>query len=81
MAAATSLVAFLREQYAKIFGQPWPVMASALIIAVLNVFLFAFDRPWTASDGIRNWEDWLLQSVGVLNESNLLSQFFIRVPS
>jgi uncharacterized membrane protein YedE/YeeE len=74
-AAATTLVAFFREQYGKIFGQPWPVMGSALMIAALNVFLFAFDRPWTASDGIRNWGDWLLQSVGILNQPDLLSPF------
>jgi hypothetical protein len=49
-----TFAAFLREQQAAIFGRPWPVIPSALVIAALNVFLFAFDRPWTASDGMRN---------------------------
>src|ERR687896_131193 len=51
----------LRAQYASVFSRPWPVIPSALVIAALNVFLFAFDRPWTASDGIRNWGEWLFR--------------------
>lgn len=70
--AGAVLRAFLREQYERIFLHPWPVMPSALVIASLNVFLFAFDRPWTASDGIRNWGDWLFQSVGILDQPDLL---------
>lgn len=72
---STTVRAFFQEQYEKIFGRPWPVLASALVIAALNVFLFAFDRPWTASDGIRNWGDWLFQSVGIFKEPELLSPF------
>jgi uncharacterized membrane protein YedE/YeeE len=62
-----------REQYEAIFGQSWPVMGSALMVGALSVFLFAFDRPFTASDGARNWGDWLFQSVGVLNRPDLIS--------
>jgi uncharacterized membrane protein YedE/YeeE len=64
--------AYLYEQYAKIFDRPWAVMPSGLVIAAVGVFLFAFDRPWTASDGIRNWDDWLLRSVGVFEQPDLL---------
>jgi len=71
--APTTLGIFLREQYVKIFGHPWAVIPSALVLAALNVFLFAFDRPWTASDGLRNWGDWLFQSVGILQQPELLS--------
>ena len=42
------------------FARPWLVWGSAVLVATLNVFLFAFDRPWTASDGLRNWGDWVL---------------------
>jgi hypothetical protein len=45
----------LYDQYDKIFGSPWPMIPSALVIAAVNVFLFAFDQPWAASDGLRNW--------------------------
>jgi hypothetical protein len=67
-----SFESLLRDQYTKIFGRPWPVIPSALIVAALNVFLFAFDRPWTASDGMRNWGDGLLQAVGIINQPGLL---------
>jgi uncharacterized membrane protein YedE/YeeE len=70
---STPLHAFLREQYDKIFGRPWPVLGSALLLAALNVFLFALDRPWTASEGIRNWGDWLLHSAGLFRQPELLS--------
>jgi uncharacterized membrane protein YedE/YeeE len=63
---------FLREQQGKVFAQPWPVMASALVIGALNVFLFAYDRPWTASDGLRNWGDFLLQALGMNVQPDLL---------
>jgi len=51
------------------------VIPSALVIAALNVFLFAFDRPWTASDGLRNWGDSLLQLFGIVVQTDLLPPF------
>jgi uncharacterized membrane protein YedE/YeeE len=71
-AIAATFSAFLQDQYAKLFGRPWPVIPSALVIGSLNVFLFAFDKPWTASDGMRNWGDWLFQSLRLVNPSDLL---------
>ncbi|MSP38245.1 MAG: hypothetical protein EXR70_07115 [Deltaproteobacteria bacterium] len=67
-----SFTPFLRWQFAQVFSRPWPVIPSALVIAVLNVFLFAFDRPWTASDGLRNWGDSLFKFVGAIDQPELL---------
>jgi uncharacterized membrane protein YedE/YeeE len=67
-----SFTAFLKAQHTTIFAQPWPVVGSALVIGALNVFLFAFDRPWTASEGLRNWGDTLLQSLGLIQQPDLL---------
>ena len=61
------------EQYAALFGRPWPVWGAALLVATINVFLFAFDRPWTASDGVRNWGDWVLTGVGVITRPDLIA--------
>jgi uncharacterized membrane protein YedE/YeeE len=72
MTAATTFSTFLRDQYARIFSRPWAVVPSALVIGSLNVFLFAFDKPWTASDGMRNWGDWLFQSLRLGNSSDIL---------
>ena len=60
-------------QYEVVFGRPWPVWAAAVLVATVNVFLFAFDRPWTASDGLRNWGDWLLRGAGVPTRSDLVA--------
>jgi len=59
-------------QYAALFAHPWLVWGSAVLVATLNVFLFAFDRPWTASDGLRNWGDWALTGIGVVRRPDLL---------
>jgi hypothetical protein len=67
-----TLRAVLREQYATAFERPWPVWGAALLLGTLNVFLFAYDRPWTASDGARNWGDWLLVGAGVLARPDLI---------
>jgi len=58
--------------YGAVFARPWLVWGSAVLIATLNVFLFAFDRPWTASDGLRNWGDWILTGVGLVRRADLL---------
>jgi uncharacterized protein len=63
----------LQKQYEMVFGQPWPVIPAALLVGTLNVFLFAFDRPWTASDGFRNWGDWLFQLLGIVHRPDLIS--------
>jgi uncharacterized membrane protein YedE/YeeE len=63
----------LAPLYAAVFGRPWLVWGSAVLIATLNVFLFAFDRPWTASDGLRNWGDWVLTGVGLVRRPDLLA--------
>src|SRR5438034_1188461 len=62
----------LRAQWNALVGRAWPVWGAAILVATVNVFLFAFDRPWTASDGLRNWGDWVLTGVGVLRRPDLL---------
>ncbi len=61
------------EQYAALFGQPWPVWGAAVLAATINVFLFAFDRPFTASDGVRNWGDWVFTAVGIVKRPDLIA--------
>ena len=60
-------------QHEALFGRPWPVWGAAILVAVANVFLFAFDRPFTASDGVRNWGDWVLTGVGVVRRPDLIA--------
>ena len=63
----------LSAQYTAVFGRPWPVWGAALLVATINVFLFAFDRPWTASDGLRNWGDWVLTGLGLSPRADLIA--------
>jgi uncharacterized membrane protein YedE/YeeE len=63
----------LSAQYAAVFGRPWPVWGAAVLVATINVFLFAFDRPWTASDGLRNWGDWALTGLGLAHRPDLIA--------
>ena len=66
----------LSAQYAAVFGRPWPVWGAAILVATINVFLFAFDRPWTASDGLRNWGDWVLTGLGLAHRPDLIAPWF-----
>src|SRR3990172_4183342 len=72
MPMGTGKAGWLRAQYELVFGQQWPVTTGALLVAVTNVFLFAFDRPWTVSDGLRNWGDWLFRFLGIIARPDLL---------
>ncbi len=65
--------ASLQAQREALFGRAWPVWGAAVLVATINVFLFAFDRPWTASDGMRNWGDWLFTGLGVINRPDLVA--------
>src|SRR2546421_6094839 len=62
----------LRAQWDTLVSRAWPVWGAALLVATVNVFLFAFDRPWTASDGLRNWGDWVLTAAGLVRRPDLL---------
>lgn len=63
----------LGEQYQLLFGRPWSIWSAALLLGAINVFLFAYDRPWTASDGARNWGDWLFRGLGVIDRADLVA--------
>lgn len=72
-AAPPSAASALSAQRQALFGRAWPVGMAAVVVATINVFLFAFDRPWTASDGMRNWGDWLLIGLRVLDRPDLVA--------
>ena len=51
--------------YAKLFEKQWPMWVGGLLFGLLNVFMFAFEKPWSVADGVRNWGNWILNSVDV----------------
>lgn len=51
-----------------LFGRQWAAWVAGILLAVANILLFAFEKPWSAADGVRNWGDWLFNSVGVADK-------------
>jgi hypothetical protein len=60
------------ETYDALFRRPLSAWPAALLLGTLNILLFAYEKPWTASDGIRNWGDWFFQSIGASSQAQLL---------
>lgn len=52
--------------YEKALKKPWPYIVGAIILAILNVILFAFSgRAWKVTTGFLYWGVALLQMVGI----------------
>src|SRR3990172_5554983 len=54
----------IRDAFEALFRRPLPVWSAALLLATINILLFAYEKPWTTSDGLRNWGDWFFQVTG-----------------
>ncbi len=48
-----------------LFQKQWAAWVAAILLAVSNILLFAYEKPWSAADGVRNWGDWLFNSLGL----------------
>ncbi|MBI3940243.1 MAG: YeeE/YedE family protein [Acidobacteria bacterium] len=53
-----------KEIFELIFRKPLSVWSAALLLAMVNILLFAYEKPWSASDGLRNWGDWIFYALG-----------------
>ena len=51
--------------YVTLFDRQWPMWVGGLLIGILNVFLFAYEKAWTVSDGVRNWGNWFFNTTDV----------------
>ena len=51
--------------YANLFEKQWPLWVGGLLFGLLNVFMFAFEKPWSVADGVRNWGNWFLNNLGI----------------
>jgi len=60
-----ALATVFRGGHQKLFGQQWPVWVGGILFGLLNVLLFAYEKPWSAADGVRNWGDWVSNSLGL----------------
>ncbi len=64
-----TLRAALGEGYGTLFTRQWPAWVGGVLFGMLNVMLFAYEKPWSAADGVRNWGDWLFSQVGAANQT------------
>ena len=55
----------LAAGYRMLFGQQWPAWVGGVLFGVLSIALFAWEKPWSVADGVRNWGDWLLNAAGI----------------
>ena len=54
-----------KNGYVAIFGKQWPIWVGGILFGMINVFMFAFERPWSSANGIRNWGNWFFNSLEV----------------
>ena len=54
-----------KNGYDAIFGKQWPIWVGGILFGMINVFMFAFERPWSSANGIRNWGNWFFNSLEV----------------
>ena len=47
------------------FARQWSMLTAGMLLGAVNVFLFAYAKPWSASDGVRNWGEWFFNVTGV----------------
>ena len=60
-----SLGEALKNGYSMLFGQQWPIWVGGILFGMINVFMFAFERPWSSASGIRNWGNWFFNSLEI----------------
>lgn len=60
-----TLMPLLRKQYKTIFEDNWPFRVGGVLIALVSIMTFIFDRPWGVVGGIRHFGDWFFYRIGL----------------
>lgn len=61
-------ISALRSGYQGLFNRQWPAWIGGISLGFINILMFAYVKPWSAADGIRNWGEWFFKLVGVSNK-------------
>ena len=64
----------LAEEYQALFQRQWAPWIGGILLGIINVLMFAYVKPWAVADGVRNWGQWVLKSVGLF-ETEISSPF------
>jgi uncharacterized membrane protein YedE/YeeE len=68
--------AALSEGHAALFGKQWAAWVGGILLAVVNIMLFAYEKPWSAADGVRNWGDWIFNSLNIADKTIIPPQLY-----
>lgn len=60
-----SVGAALKKGYSLLFGLQWPLWVGGLLFGAVNVFMFAYEKPWSVADGVRNWGNWFFNTASI----------------
>ena len=55
----------LNDAHGRLFTQQWSAWVAGILLALANILLFAYEKPWSAAGGVQNWGNWFLNSVGL----------------
>ncbi len=64
-----------KKSYSAIFDKEWPTWLAGILIAMLALLIFLWDKPWGVAGGYRNWGNWFLYGVGI-NDKMPFSPWF-----
>lgn len=66
--SSESLVATVKTEWGNafkaVFEREWPAWLAGMLIAVLAIMIFLWDKPWGIAAGYKNWGDWVLYTIG-----------------
>ncbi|MFV2031920.1 MAG: YeeE/YedE thiosulfate transporter family protein [Gammaproteobacteria bacterium] len=61
----TTFTGALRTSYTSLFGTQWAAWTGGLVLGLVNVMMFAYAKPWSVADGVRNWGDATFNSLNL----------------
>lgn len=71
MSEEISFLSDLKKRYDALITNQWSPQLGGLLLGLINVMMFAYARPLSISDGIRNWGDWISKPLGFSQEGLL----------
>ena len=71
-----SLGSALKENYEALFGRQWVAWVGGLLLALVNIMLFTYEKPWSAADGVRNWGDWIFNTLSIADKTIIPPQLY-----
>lgn len=58
----------LREVHESLFRKQWAAWIGGILLAVINIMMFAYEKPWSAAGGVRNWGDWFFNTLDIADK-------------